>query len=74
MLSTFQTDEMVVKLRQSKSATGVKEITNLVIKQEYNQNMGGVDLSDHMIQSYGYSHRLAHNVALTDYSNTEIGC
>ena len=41
--------------------------------KDYNQYMGGVDLSDEMLQSYGYSHRLANYVAFTDYCSTEIG-
>ena len=40
---------------------------------DYNQYMGGVDLSDQMLQSYGYSHRLANYIALTDYCSIEIG-
>ena len=41
--------------------------------EDYNQYMGGVDLSDQMLQSYGYSHRLANYIALTDYCSIEIG-
>ena len=51
----------------------VEEINKPVMIEQYNKYMGRVDLSDQMVQSYGYSHRLANYVALTDYSYTEIG-
>ena len=74
MLSTFHTDEMMVKRRRTRrSDTGIEEIAKPVMIEEYNKYMGGVDLSDQMVQSYGYSHRLANYVALTDYYSTEIG-
>ena len=51
----------------------VEEINKPAMIEQYNKYMGRVDLSDQMVQSYGYSHRLANYVALTDYSYTEIG-
>ena len=74
MLSTFHNDDMLVKRRWTRSAhTGIEEITKPVMIEDYNQYMGGVDLSDQMLQSYGYSHRLANYITLTDYCSTEIG-
>ena len=74
MLSTFHNDDMIVKRRRTRSAdTGIEEITKPVMIEDYNQNMGGVDLSDQMLQSYGYLHRLANYIALTDYCSIEIG-
>ena len=68
MLSTFHNDDMLVKRRRTRRAyTGVEKITKPVTIEDYNQCMGGVDLSDQkkiMLQSYGYSHRLANYIAL----------
>ena len=58
ILSTFCTDEMMVKWRRMRTSdTGVEEIAKPVMIEEYNKYMGGVDLSDQMVESYGYSHR-----------------
>ena len=74
MLSTFHNDDMIVKWRRTRSAdTGIEEITKPVMIEDYNQNMGGVDRSDQMLLSYGYLHRLANYIALTDYCSIEIG-
>ena len=71
---TFNNDDMLVKQRRTRRAhTGVEDITKPVMIEDYNQYMGVVDLSDQMLQSYGYSHRLANYVAFTDYCSTEIG-
>ena len=73
MLYTFH-DDILVKQRRIRSVhTGIEEITKPVMTEDYNQYIGGVDLSDQMLQSYGYSHKLANYIALTDYCNTEIG-
>ena len=74
MLSTFHNDDMLVKRRQTRSThTGIEEITKPVMIEDYNQYMGVVDLSDQMLQSYGYLHMLANYTALTDYCGIEIG-
>ena len=71
---TFNNDDMLVKQRRTRRAhTGVEEFTKPVMIEDYNQYMGVVDLSDQMLQSYGYSHRLANYVAFTDYCSTKIG-
>ena len=59
MLSTFHTDEMATKRRRTRrSTTGIEDISKPIAIVEYNQYMGGVDLSDQLVQTYGYSHRL----------------
>ena len=59
MLSTFHTDEMTTKRRRTRrSSTGIEDISKPIAIAEYNQYMGGVDLSDQLVQTYGYSHRL----------------
>ena len=52
---TFNNDDMLVKRRKRRRVhTGVEEITKPVMIEDYNQYMGGVDLSNPMLQSYGY--------------------
>ena len=47
MLSTYHTNRMVAKSRRSGAAEGgVEEIEKPEVVEEYNQHMGGVDLSE----------------------------
>ena len=53
---------MTAKRRRTRrSATGFEDIAKPQMIEDYNRYMGGVDLSDQMIQPYGYSHRYTQN-------------
>ena len=55
---TFHSSDMMTKRRRTRKAdSGVEDISKPVVIEDYNKYMGGVDRSDQMVLSYGYSHR-----------------
>ena len=57
MLSTIHDDSFITKKRQSRTAPdGQEDILKLLVVEEYNKNMGGVDTGDQLESYYGYSH------------------
>ena len=58
MLSTPHDDSVIEKRRRGRETTdGTEVIKKPRVIEEYNNFMGGVDLSDQMVLYYGYAHR-----------------
>ena len=60
MLSTVHDTQIIEKRRRTRSSDGGTSVVKKPkLIEEYNSNMGGVDLSDQLVLYYGYPHRLA---------------
>ena len=58
MLSTVHDDSMMTKIRRTRLVQGgLEDVLKLVMIEEYNRFMGGVDKSDQLLSYYGFVHR-----------------
>ena len=57
MLSTIHDDSFVTKNRSRSAPDGHEDILKPLVVEEYNKNMGGVDMGDQLESYYGFSHR-----------------